>query len=147
MKPYLIYAIAFAVGATAQVGTDGITTVPYPPSCTATGQNTYAVTDTAGSSYVFMCGAIPGGLGTTITSGGNPDWRACFSLCDNYAGPSAPCNAFAYNQEVSGGSLGTTVGNCILRTGGNLPGTQTFKGTTALTASFVGAIMRQYSGQ
>ncbi|PSK42428.1 hypothetical protein B9Z65_4342 [Elsinoe australis] len=39
------------------VGPDGITSVPYPPpTCTAINTNTYAVTDTNGIPYVYMCG-------------------------------------------------------------------------------------------
>ncbi|KAH0336226.1 hypothetical protein KCU81_g8683, partial [Aureobasidium melanogenum] len=75
------------------VGADGITTV-LTATCTATGTQTYAFVDTAGSTYQYMCGGGSGGTAiTTIPSASvTGGWQACFSFCDAASG----CSGFSY---------------------------------------------------
>lgn len=78
------------------VGADGITTV-LTATCTATGTQTYAFVDTAGSTYQYMCGGGSGGTAiTTIPSASvTGGWQACFTFCDAASG----CSGFSYVSQ------------------------------------------------
>ncbi|KAK6000364.1 hypothetical protein QM012_003610 [Aureobasidium pullulans] len=90
------------------VGADGYTTTSYPPTCTAINTNIYAVTDTSGKPYLYMCGG--GSAGNTVSTITNvANWTACFQACDSYNG----CTGFSYNQGVV---LGNGVGQCLIKT-------------------------------
>lgn len=105
-------AILWAIGLSAlvdgqTVGSDGVTTVSYPPTCTTVGSQTYAVTDSANVLYWYMCG--PGSGGSAATTIGAQNWNDCFGFCDGYTG----CSGFTYNQ---GQPLGAGPGNCVIKT-------------------------------
>lgn len=97
------------ITAAPSVGSDGITTVNYAPSCTAINTNTYAVTDSAGVGYLYMCGGGTGGT-TMAVSAGVPNWNSCFAICDSTTG----CSGFTYNQ---GAAFGNGTGQCLLKSG------------------------------
>ncbi|KAF2218359.1 hypothetical protein BDZ85DRAFT_105362 [Elsinoe ampelina] len=93
------------------VGSNGVTTVPWPPSCTALDTRTSAVYDSnAQELYYFMCGAATNNPGLA-TFGANTTWRDCFARCDNTAG----CTSFSFNNAANGINFGETSGDCVLK--------------------------------
>ncbi|KAG9940681.1 hypothetical protein KCU85_g9896, partial [Aureobasidium melanogenum] len=115
------------------VGADGITTV-LTATCTATGTQTYAFVDTAGSTYQYMCGGGSGGTAiTTIPSASvTGGWQACFTFCDAASG----CSGFSYNQ---GAAYGNGPGQCILKSG-----SQSFASTTNLISTRIAGLNTRY---
>ncbi|KAH0372296.1 alpha/beta-hydrolase, partial [Aureobasidium melanogenum] len=76
-----------------------IVVIDYPPTCTAINTNIYAVTDTNGKPYLYMCGG--GSAGNTVSTITNvANWTACFQACDSYNG----CTGFSYNQGAALGN-------------------------------------------
>ena len=84
------------------VGPDGYTTVATA-TCTATGLNIYAYTDSLSIAYNYMCGGGSGGTAyTTVTAASVNRWQDCYTFCDNSVG----CTGFSYvssswSQRVS----------------------------------------------
>ncbi|KAI4719393.1 alpha/beta-hydrolase [Aureobasidium sp. EXF-10727] len=112
------------------VGTDGYTTTSYPPTCTAINTNIYAVTDSSGKPYLYMCGGgSAGGTASTITNVAN--WTACFQACDGYNG----CTGFSYNQ---GAAFGNGVGQCLIKT----DSPQSFVSTANLLSTRIAGYIR-----
>lgn len=69
-----------------QVGPGGYTTVANV-TCTTTGTQIYAVTDSAGVLYDYTCGGGSGGTAlTTISTTSVNHWQDCFTYCDNFVG-------------------------------------------------------------
>jgi hypothetical protein len=78
-----------------QVGPDGYTTVTTA-TCTTTGVNIYAYTDTSAIPYNYMCGGGSGGTAlTTVASASVSRWQDCFSYCDTYIG-TVGCTGFTF---------------------------------------------------
>lgn len=119
---------------TAVVGSDGITTVPWPPpTCSALNTATYAVYDPYDyEEWYYMCGAGTNNpsLNTMITAS---SWRGCFQICENYAG----CTGFSY---AAGNNWGEGNGYCALKSGNP----QGFSQTSSLIITRVGAIRARY---
>ncbi|KAI4754429.1 hypothetical protein E4T51_12475 [Aureobasidium sp. EXF-12344] len=118
-----------------QVGPDGYTTVTTA-TCTTTGVNIYAYTDTSAIPYNYMCGGGSGGTAlTTVASASVSRWQDCFSYCDTYIG-TVGCTGFTFNQ---GANLGNGPGQCILK-----GGTQSFASTTALITTRIAGLNARY---
>ena len=128
-------------GVTTSVGSDGFTTVPYPPSCNAAMYNTlytYAVYDTyAGEEYMFQCG--PASAGSTIASQPGTTWRDCFAWCDQ----NPACTSFSFNN---GGAYGEALPNGGTGATCNLKNTNPaqFTSYAALVSSRVVGLRRSY---
>jgi hypothetical protein len=77
------------------VGPDGYTTVATA-TCTATGPNIYAFTDSSAIPYDYMCGGGSGGSTlTVIPTASVKSWQDCFSYCDTYIG-TVGCTGFTF---------------------------------------------------
>ncbi|KAF4548794.1 PAN domain-containing protein 1 [Elsinoe fawcettii] len=90
----------------ATVGLDGITSVAYPPTCTAINTNIFAVTDTNNVPYLYMCGG--GTQGGQVAAVPGNSWRDCFALCD----ARSDCTGVSF---VDGPAFGEGTGNCWLK--------------------------------
>ena len=133
----ILLAIGLAVLVDGQsVGSDGITTVPTA-TCTTTGTQTYAVTDSQGVLYNYMCGAGSGGNTlTTIPTASVASWQSCFGYCNNYTG-SSNCSGFTYYNQ--GAQYGNGSGQCLLKNG-----PQSFASTANLIATRIAAYNVRY---
>jgi len=111
---------------TRSAGTDGYTTTTFPPTCTAINTNIYAVTDSSGLPYLYMCGG--GSAGNAVQTIQVANWTACYAACDNYTG----CTGFSYNQ---GANLGAGAGQCLIKTA-----VQSFASTATLLSTRVAGL-------
>lgn len=148
MLLYLYAALAGAVGlaagqstvntiTTTFVGGNGVTTVPWPPTCSAVNGGTSAVYDSnAQELYYFMCGAATSNPSLATVAAAN-SWRDCFALCDNAQG----CTSFSFNPSTTPPpAFGEGPGNCVLKAA--LP--PSFSQTDALTSTRIGVIRYRY---
>lgn len=102
-------AATYAVSTTV-VGADGTTTVPWPPTCTASALNTYAVYDNfADEQWVYGCGYGTVNGNNVYNQAAN-NWRECFNYCATFTGGFV-CTEFSYNN----GGLGEAAGTCVLK--------------------------------
>jgi len=118
--------------AAGSVGADGITTTAWPPVCTGSATDVYAVNDTKGTPYVYMCGGGSGGS-TAQTVTNVASWRDCFSLCD----ASPACAGWSYNQ---GAVNGEGIGQCLIKSGKP----NSFASTANLLSTRIAGIPRAY---
>ncbi|GAM85303.1 hypothetical protein ANO11243_033070 [Dothideomycetidae sp. 11243] len=122
-----------SVGITFVASCDGITTVPYAPTCTAINQNTYAVYDSYQNElWYYMCGAGTNNPSMNTNTNAN-SWRDCFQQCDT----TASCTGFSYNN---GNNYGEGGGVCSLKSANP----QAFSSTATLVTTRVGAIRARY---
>jgi len=126
---FVTTVINAASSSTGSVGADGVTTTTFPPACTTINMNIYAVIDSLGKPYHYMCGGGSGGSTvSTVTNVAN--FTACFQACDDYAG----CTGWTYNQ---GAALGAGVGQCLIKT--DLP--MSFASTAMLLSTRIAGVM------
>lgn len=116
-----------------RVGADGITSVTWPPSCLGVdASDTYAVTDTASTSWLFQCGlGTNNGATGLVTQPAANSWRDCFALCNS----NVACTSFTY---YLGAKNGEGAGSCVLKNA--IPGA--FSGSNQLLNTRIGVLKR-----
>lgn len=94
------------------VGPDGFTTVPYATNgqqCSSISNDIYAVYDTYGVQYLYICGgAITGDI---VGSMAGQNWSACLTACDL----ASNCTGVSYNDGGNYGVMSNGAGRCTFK--------------------------------